>query len=134
MRDSRIQVQRSGSLGHRAPAMALIGCGLLPGVAQAAEGIDDLINNAVAPLTAFVSKVIFYSVPVFGADLPLVVLWLIAGAVFFTIYFGFINVRGFKHAIQLARGDYADILHTPAKYLTSKHFLRPCREQSALAI
>ena len=33
---------------------------------------------------------------------------LVAGAVFFTFYMGFVNLRGFKHAIQLVRGDYAD--------------------------
>ena len=35
-------------------------------------------------------------------------LWLVAGAVFFTFYLGFINIRGFKHAIELVRGDYAN--------------------------
>ena len=29
-------------------------------------------------------------------------------AAFFTIYLGFINIRGFGHAIRLVRGDYAD--------------------------
>ncbi len=36
----------------------------------------------------------------------LVVVWLMCGAIFFTIRMGFINVRGFKHAIQLARGQF----------------------------
>jgi len=36
------------------------------------------------------------------------VLWLIAGGVFFTCYLGFINIRGFKHAIRLVKGDFAD--------------------------
>jgi AGCS family alanine or glycine:cation symporter len=80
-------------------------------LAHAASGIDEFINTAVQPLTAAVSKVIFFTVPVFGAELPLVVLWLVGGAVFFTLYFGFINVRGFKHAIQLVRGDYSDPAH-----------------------
>ncbi len=42
------------------------------------------------------------------AHLPLVVIWLILGAVTFTIVMGFINIRGFKHAIQLVRGIYDD--------------------------
>lgn len=63
------------------------------------------------PLTTAVSQVIFFSVPIFGANLPLVVLWLIAGAVFFTLYFGFVNVRGLKHAVQLVRGDYSNPEH-----------------------
>jgi len=36
------------------------------------------------------------------------VLWLVIGAVFFTFRMGFVNVWGFKHAIQLVRGDYAN--------------------------
>lgn len=82
-----------------------------PTFAHAAESIDEIINSALAPLTAIVSAVIFYSVPVLGAQLPLVVLWLIAGTLFFTAYFGCINFRGFKHAFRLARGDYSDPAH-----------------------
>jgi AGCS family alanine or glycine:cation symporter len=36
----------------------------------------------------------------------LVVVWLILGALFFTIYMRFVNLRLFGHAIQLARGRY----------------------------
>ena len=78
-----------------------------PVVAQTAGGIDGIINTAVQPLTTLVSNVVFFTVPLFGADLPLVVLWLIGGAIFCTGYFGFINVRGFSHALSVVRGDYA---------------------------
>lgn len=37
-----------------------------------------------------------------------IVIWLVLGALFFTIRMGFINVRGFRHAIDLARGKYDD--------------------------
>ena len=39
-------------------------------------------------------------------QLPLLVLWLVLGAIFFTVRMGLINVRGFKHAIGLTRGHY----------------------------
>ncbi|WP_019038892.1 amino acid carrier protein [Psychroflexus tropicus] len=39
-------------------------------------------------------------------DIPFIVIWLIFGAAFFTIRMGFINVRGFKHSLQLAKGKY----------------------------
>ncbi len=42
------------------------------------------------------------------AHIPLVVLWLIFGAVTFTIFMRFINFKGFKHAIQLVSGHYDD--------------------------
>lgn len=38
--------------------------------------------------------------------IPFIVIWLLAGATFFTIRMGFINVRGFAHAIKVARGTY----------------------------
>ncbi len=40
--------------------------------------------------------------------IPFIVIWLVIGAVFFTIRMGFINIRGFRHAIDLARGKYDD--------------------------
>jgi len=39
-------------------------------------------------------------------SIPFIVLWLVFGAVFFTLKMGFINVRGFRHSIRLIRGHY----------------------------
>jgi len=77
-------------------------------VGPAHAGIDETINNFTAPIASFIGSVVFFKIPIAGANLPLVVLWLVVGAVFFTLYKGFINLRGFKHAIALVRGDYAD--------------------------
>ena len=74
----------------------------------ALAGIDETINSITAPIAVWVGAVVFFKIPLFGAQLPLVVLWLIAGAIFFTFYMQFINLRGFRHAIKLVRGDYAD--------------------------
>lgn len=41
-------------------------------------------------------------------NIPFIVIWLVLGATFFTIRMGFINLRGFRHAIDLARGKYDD--------------------------
>ena len=75
---------------------------------QAFANFDETINGLTAPVAVWVGQVVFFKIPVFGAQLPAVVLWLIAGAVFFTFYMRFVNLSGFKHAIELARGDYAD--------------------------
>ncbi len=40
--------------------------------------------------------------------IPIVVLWLILGAIYFTLRMGFINLRGFGHALKVTRGDYDD--------------------------
>lgn len=76
-----------------------------------AQTIDERINETVQPLTDALSAFIFYSVPFAGTDVPLIVCWLIFGAIFFTVYMGFINLRGFKHAINIVRGKFADPEH-----------------------
>jgi alanine or glycine:cation symporter, AGCS family len=38
--------------------------------------------------------------------IPIIALWLVLGAVFFTFRMGFINLRGFRHAIHVVRGLY----------------------------
>ena len=40
--------------------------------------------------------------------IPFIVLWLVAGAIFFTLRMKFINIRGFKHAIEVVQGKYDD--------------------------
>ncbi|MEX0967997.1 MAG: alanine/glycine:cation symporter family protein [Bacteroidia bacterium] len=39
-------------------------------------------------------------------SIPIVVVWLAFGALFFTLYLGFINIRAFRHAIDLVRGVF----------------------------
>lgn len=39
---------------------------------------------------------------------PLAVLWLVLGAIFFTVRMGLVQIRAFKHAIHVTRGDYSD--------------------------
>ncbi|MCJ7756739.1 MAG: amino acid carrier protein [Gillisia sp.] len=41
-------------------------------------------------------------------NIPFIVVWLLFGALFFTIRMGFINIRGFKHSLQLASGKFDD--------------------------
>ncbi len=70
------------------------------------QGLDAWINEKVQPVTDLISQFIFYAVEINGAKVPLIVCWLILGAVFFTLYLGFINFTGFKHAIDILRGKY----------------------------
>ena len=72
----------------------------------AASGVDEAINNAIQPFTKAIKSFIFFEVEVFGNALPLIVLWLISAAIFFTFYFNFLNLKGFKHAFELLRGDF----------------------------
>ncbi len=39
-------------------------------------------------------------------NIPFVVVWLVLGAIYFTVKMKFVNFRGFKHSIDLIRGKY----------------------------
>ena len=76
----------------------------LPALAKA-EGIDTKIDKSFQPISDFFSQLIFF--PVFG--IPFVLILLVFSAVFFTIYFGFPNIRYLKTAINVVRGKYDHI-------------------------
>jgi AGCS family alanine or glycine:cation symporter len=68
------------------------------------DGIDQAINSAFEPIASAMVDIVFVSVNIGGTELPLIVVWLVVGAVFFTGYFRFINIRGFTHAIRIVTG------------------------------
>ena len=78
----------------------------LPILAQEPGAIDRAINDFMEPITTFLMKIIFFTVPIGSMDVPFVLIWLIGGAIFFTIYMKFINITGFRHAIDVVRGKY----------------------------
>jgi AGCS family alanine or glycine:cation symporter len=63
--------------------------------------LDQQIDRLIKPLAEGLSDIVFYQISVFGQGFPLIVLWLVTAAVFFTGYLGFINIRGFSRAISL---------------------------------
>jgi len=76
----------------------------LPQMLRAESTFSDQVNSLFEPIVNVMAKVIFWEP--FSAGMPIVVIWLVIGAVFFTIRMNFINLRGFEHALQLVRGDY----------------------------
>ncbi|WP_224277236.1 alanine/glycine:cation symporter family protein [Nocardioides lacusdianchii] len=54
-----------------------------------------------------ITEIVFYPVNIGGVDILPIVVWLIVAALFFTVYLGFLNIRGFAHAINLVRGRYS---------------------------
>lgn len=73
--------------------------------------MDQKINAWVQPATDFISTIVFYPIQL-GSDaatsIPLVVIFLLGSALFFTITFKFINIRGFGTAIKTVKGTYSD--------------------------
>ena len=69
------------------------------------KGLDKRIDEAFKPISDFFSDVVFFEV----AGYPFVILLLVGSAGFFTIYFGFPNIKYFKTAINVVRGKYDDL-------------------------
>lgn len=76
----------------------------VPGDVPTDKGIDAVIDQAFKPVSDWVSSVVFYSVDVGGTSVQLVVVWLMAAALFFTAYFRFINLRGFVEGVRIVLG------------------------------
>ncbi len=88
---------------RRSSAALLALCGAQPALAST---LDERINAAVTPVAEAFSAAIFYEVSLNGTGFPLIVGWLILAALVFTVYFRFINVRGFVQGYRLIRGRY----------------------------
>ena len=68
--------------------------------------LDDKINEVMGPITDSIVSVIFFEINFFGFTVPFVLIWLSLGALLFTFYFGFINITGFRHAVDVVRGKF----------------------------
>lgn len=72
--------------------------------------IDQQIDQAFKPVADSIANVIFYAqdVNIMGEvfSIPLILIWLVAISLFLTVYFGFINIRYFKHGVDLVRGKF----------------------------
>jgi len=80
---------------------------LLPHLINAqSKGLDERINDAFMPFAIWWENLIFTEITIAGFGIPVVLILLIGGALFFTFYFGFVNVRHFPTAIQVVRGKY----------------------------
>ncbi len=70
------------------------------------EQIDGVFGKYIVGTAA---SIIFYDFGTeqwLGTKIPFVVVWLFFGAIFLTLKMRFINLRGFRHAIDLTRGVY----------------------------
>ena len=76
-------------------------------MAQQEMGLDERINAAFAPFASAWEHLVFYPFP--GTEIPIVVILLVLGAVFFTIYFKFTNFTKFGTSIKIVRGAYDEL-------------------------
>lgn len=79
--------------------------------------VDGQIDIVFKALADFSESILFYSfdlnlpngagemVPV---AFPVILIWLLAAGILFTLYFGFINLRLFKHSFDIVRGKHEE--------------------------
>ena len=79
---------------------------IIPFISFAQEkGLDQRIDEAFKPVSDFFSDVVFFEV----AGYPFVIFLLVGSAAFFTVYFGFPNIKYFWTSINVVRGKYDDV-------------------------
>ena len=105
--------------GNRMTLVRLALVLFLFGAASAsAETFDQQVEALIRPLANGLASIVFYRIDLFGQPFPLIVLWLAAAALFFTLYMGFINIRGFGLALRHVRGHF----HNPEARGEISHF------------
>ena len=77
--------------------------------AQQEKGLDERINDAVMPYAIGWENLVFTPITIGGFSIPIVVIILVLGATFFTIYFKFPGITKFATAINTVRGKYDEI-------------------------
>ena len=74
------------------------------------KGIDDKINDWFKPIADAWVNIVLY--PINFSDeisIPIVLILLVLGAIFFTFRFSFVNITHFSTAIKTVRGEYDNI-------------------------
>ncbi len=66
-----------------------------------AMNVDAFMDKHIAPISDAVAKLIFFPVPVFGSQVPLIIFWILIAGIFFTLYYKGVAIWGFKHAVDL---------------------------------
>lgn len=69
----------------------------------------DMSESMLSPVSDTLNAVLFYDIPIpfTQSTIPFIILWLIAGSVFFTSRLKLVNISMFSHAIQVVRGKFS---------------------------
>ena len=74
-------------------------------------GFDERIETWFKPISDAVTSIVFYPINIVGKDVPIVIIILLLGALYFTLYNRFANFRLIGVAIRATRGKYDEIDH-----------------------
>ncbi|NVJ89933.1 MAG: alanine:cation symporter family protein [Flavobacteriaceae bacterium] len=102
------------------------------------KGLDEKINDAFMPLATWWEGFVLTSVPIGEYNVPFVVILLVFGATFFTIFFKVPSITKFPLAINTVRGKYVDIekhgvdkLYNNDEALAEEDIIDTIRDESA---
>ena len=89
---------------------------ILPALAFSQEttldmSMDERIETWFKPISDAVTSVVFYPITIVGMDVPIVIIILLLGALYFTLYNRFANFTLLGVAIHATRGKYDEIDH-----------------------
>lgn len=73
---------------------------------QSGSSVDQFIDGLFAPFAEWLSLIVFFEIPLFGVGLPLIVVWLMVGAIFLTVFLRFQPITGLKHSLRVIRGKF----------------------------
>lgn len=68
-----------------------------------ALNIDQTLEKHVAPISDKIASIVFFPIPFFGTEVPIIIFWIIIAGIFFTVYLRGIAIWGFKHAIDVLK-------------------------------
>jgi len=72
-------------------------------------GLDEKINELFMPIAIAWENLILTPISIGNINIPIVLILLLGGALFFTIYFRFINIRKMGLSVKIVRGIYDDL-------------------------
>ncbi len=78
------------------------------------KGIDEIINDWFTPIADAWGNIVLFRV----FDVPFILILLVGGALIFTVYFSFVNIRRFPLSINIVRGKY-DAIEQGAEPVTT---------------
>lgn len=67
----------------------------------ASSVVNSFAENYVAKFTDAIANFVFTPVSIFGAEVPIIILWILFGGIFFTIYFKGLPIWGFKQSLKV---------------------------------
>lgn len=66
-----------------------------------AFNLDAQIEKYVTPVSDKIYHYMFLNVTLFGAQIPMIILWILAAGLFFTFYYRWIGIWGLKHSVEI---------------------------------